>query len=147
MIHSHAIPQFPLRRSAVALIGVVVSAAVMAGVICGAMGRVGQLGPMAATAAACVIASIIGLVLIARCATAGEGGVAVGFMTSTVVRMAVVMLGAVLIRGVTGWSSTSVGLWSIGWYVLTLVLEVAAIQRHLTARESARLAAAQEHSL
>ena len=139
MIHTSTTLRFPLAKSAgaVALATVLVAGGAAAG--CMAAGWSDQALMAVSTAGLCLLTCVAGLFIVAQQSASNIGG---GFIAAVVVRMGVTLAGLVAVRQVSGWDGVSIARWTIGWYVVTLALEVAAISRHISSLESTRTASA-----
>lgn len=115
---------FSLPRTAAVMSAATVTAAMVAGGVCVAIGAFDQIVALGMTAAACLLVSLAALVPVQWRVSVSNSGLAEGFAIGILMRMALTGLAVVVIHAVTGIAAVSLGLWAGGWYLLLLAIEV-----------------------
>lgn len=111
-------------KTAAVMSASVVTAAVVAGGVCVALGAFEQVIALGMTASACLLVSLAALIPVQWRVAVSTSGLAEGFAIGILMRMALTGLAVVVIHAVTGIAAMSLGLWAGVWYLLLLVIEV-----------------------
>jgi len=124
-------PRFPLRREIGRMVALSLAIAGAIAALLALGGFNAQLPPMAAAGGVCLIGGAVAMLAMAwRAAAAGREGLVQGAMIGIMVRLAICLAGAAALVAATGWNRRTVAGWVLGWYLLMLLLDAAAMLRY-----------------
>jgi len=125
------LPPFPLWRSRGVLTGVMVVALSAAVVMLGGLGLVGQLAPAMASAGMAYLAALAALEPMGRASRLSPQQAPVAGLLAIGIRLGGTVLGVAMLLLVGGFEPVPVAGWTLGWYLLLLVVEVVIFARYL----------------
>lgn len=128
-------PRFALRRELGRMIGISLAVAAALAALLALTGWAAHLLPMVAAGGVCMIGGVVALLAMAWRAAACEEGVVQGAMIGIMARLGICLAGAAALVAATGWGRDAVAGWTLGWYLLMLLLDADAMLRYTRRRE------------
>lgn len=125
-----AAPPFALGRGVAALVVLVVGGALVVAAALAVMGAMEHLAPALAGAAVALVAGIVALMPLHWADRRPASTAPLLAMAGSGLRVGVTLLGAMVLIGVVQMAMPAAALWTLGWYLLVMVFEIALIVRY-----------------
>lgn len=128
---SHPIPPFPAMRSAITLLVLMLSLALMTAGVLIATEMSQHILPALTSAAVCTLGALVTIELIRRGAKQSAQRVLMMSMAGTTVRLGVTLLGGCVLVFFIGMQVKTTVSWLLLWYILLLVAEVRMVAKYM----------------